>query len=162
MQPRGGSRLSPAHAVSPANAMPSSDRLDTHHPNLFTNSQLSSSPSSPLHSVARSPSLPHAPEPVKPASEKSVMFDLQPQEFEFTPDSEKVPERTGETKSERHGGRKRERHRDKARGRRDESTDSDDSDATIELPPRFDELGRARNEDPLAQKLEQVLTGLFR
>ena len=90
------------------------------------------------------------------------MFDLRPQEFEFTPDSEQVPERTKEKKSDRRGGRDRERGRDKARGRRDESTDSSGSDATIELPPRFDEFGRARNEDPLAQKLEQVLTGLFR
>ena len=96
------------------------------------------------------------------------MFDLQPQEFEFTPDSEKVPERTSEGEGDRHGGRgrdrgrDRDRDRDRDRRRRNESSDSNDSDATVELPPRFDELGRPRDVDPLAEKLESVLTGLFR
>lgn len=110
------------------------------------------------------------PEPVKPASEKSVMFDLQPQEFEFTPDGEKVPElsreqerpREHERVRERDGGRRKERRGH--RGRRDESPASDASDSTIELPPRFDQHGRVRDEDedPLAAKLESVLSGLFR
>lgn len=36
-----------------------------------------------------------------------------------------------------------------------------DSDATIELPPRFDEKGRRKTEgeDPLADKLEEILAG---
>ena len=90
------------------------------------------------------------------------MFDLQPQEFEFTPDNERAPEQTRGKGRERDGGRKSERDKGRDRRRRDESTDSSASDATIELPPRFDEHGRATDEDPLAQKLEQVLTGLFR
>lgn len=54
-------------------------------------------------------------------------------------------------------GRTRKRHD------RDESPASDAaSDTTVELPPRFDEQGRRRPEDPLADKLESVLMGLFR
>lgn len=90
------------------------------------------------------------------------MFDLQPQEFEITPQSERAPEKPRGEEGDRDGGRKRERNKGSRRRRRDESTDSSASDATIELPPRFDEFGRATDEDPLAQKLEQVLTGLFR
>lgn len=45
---------------------------------------------------------------------------------------------------------------------RDDSPDSVSSDATIELPPRFDEYGRRKADDPLAEKLESVLQGLFR
>jgi hypothetical protein len=86
------------------------------------------------------------------------MFDLQPQEFEFTPDGEKAPELA--RGKERDG----ERRRDRGKGRRgrDDSPGSDTSDTTIDLPPRFDEAGRVRDEDPLATKLESVLTGLFR
>lgn len=122
-----------------------------HHPNISINTQPTPSPS---------PHLPLAPEPVKPPEAKSVMFDLQPQEFEFTPESEKVPETTRERESGREGSRKRDRER--GRRRRDDSPDSDASDATIELPPRFDPQGRSKEEDPLAQKLESVLTSLFR
>ena len=47
----------------------------------------------------------HAPEPVKPVSEKSVMFDLKPQEFEFTPEREEAPNRNGgEREGKRDGG----------------------------------------------------------
>lgn len=88
------------------------------------------------------------------------MFDLQPQEFEFTPDGDNVPERVRETEGDGDGGRRRDRDRD--RRRRDDSPASDSSDTTIELPPRFDETGRVRDEDPLATKLESVLQGLFR
>ncbi|KAJ4347289.1 uncharacterized protein N0V89_011229 [Didymosphaeria variabile] len=130
----------------------------------------------PIHSV-RSAEAPIQPEPVKPASEKSVMFDLQPEERVFTPEGEggKGPERSRdreyererERESGRDGGRRkdreRDRHRDRDRGRRDESPDdTSDSDATIELPPRFDERGAVRDDDPLASKLESVLNGLFR
>ncbi len=37
-----------------------------------------------------------------------------------------------------------------------------DSDATVELPPRFDENGRRKTEgdlDPLASKVEEILAG---
>lgn len=58
--------------------------------------------------------------------------------------------------STRESGRRRKRHH------RDESPGSDDSDATIDLPPRFDEQGRKRANDPVADKLESVLQSLFR
>jgi hypothetical protein len=45
---------------------------------------------------------------------------------------------------------------------RDESPGSDASDATIDLPPRFDEKGRKRPEDPLAEKLERILGPFLR
>jgi hypothetical protein len=37
-----------------------------------------------------------------------------------------------------------------------------DSDATIELPPRFDEKGRRKtnpDDDPLADRIEEMLAG---
>jgi hypothetical protein len=44
-------------------------------------------------------------------------------------------------------------------------SDGNDSDATVELPPRFDERGRRsgeeRDRDPMADKLESVLMSLF-
>lgn len=58
--------------------------------------------------------------------------------------------------STRESGRRRKRHH------RDESPGSDDSDATIDLPPRFDEHGRRKGDDPVADKLESVLQSLFR
>jgi hypothetical protein len=33
------------------------------------------------------------------------------------------------------------------------------SGETIDLPPRFDELGRRKGDDPLADKLEDILSG---
>ncbi|KAF2822809.1 hypothetical protein CC86DRAFT_457991 [Ophiobolus disseminans] len=113
------------------------------------------------------------PEPPSP-KEKTVQFDLKPRgpSREASPDkaarlddadvdeerqrrrSRKYDERSDGT---RESGRQRKRHH-----RRDESPASDFSDATIELPPRFDEHGRQRAEDPVADKLESVLLSLFR
>lgn len=45
---------------------------------------------------------------------------------------------------------------------RDDSPSSVSSGDTIELPPRFDAYGRPRDADPLASRLEAVLSGLFR
>jgi hypothetical protein len=58
--------------------------------------------------------------------------------------------------STRESGRRRKRHH------RDESADGSESDATIDLPPRFDEQGRRRTEDPVAGKLESLLMGFLR
>lgn len=171
MHARGGSRLSPAHGrYSPADEFPPPDRLGEQQSHPLPNAvQPTPSPS---------PHLPHAlepvaPEPVKPHEAKSVMFDLQPQEFEY---NEEVKEEQRERGRDRGDDRKRERddHRDgdKRSGRRsrrdrdrdDSSYDSDASDATIELPPRFDQTGHPRKDDrdPLEKKLESVLASLFR
>lgn len=37
--------------------------------------------------------------------------------------------------------------------------DTSDSDATVDLPPRFDEQGNRRREDPLADKINDILAG---
>jgi len=78
-----------------------------------------------------------------------------------------TPSRSRATKdrsfdADRDRDRDRDRGRDskrdrKGKRRRDDSADSAASDETIELPPRFDEYGRPREEDPLAEKLESVL-----
>ena len=60
--------------------------------------------------------------------------------------------------SARESGRRRKRRH----GERDQSPASDASDQTIDLPARFDDLGRKRVEDPLAEKLESVLQSIFR
>jgi len=108
-----------------------------------------------------------------PEEEKSVKFDLNPQEEparEPTPESEhedgddhehrRSRRRSTDDRSDisRESGRERKRHH------RDESPGSDASDATIELPPRFDERGRERDYDydPLADNLERVLQSIFR
>jgi hypothetical protein len=107
------------------------------------------------------------PDPPSPpqGQEKAVKFDLNPRgpSREVSPDKadgddgrhrrrRKDDERSDSTKE---SGRHRKRHH------RDESPGSD-SDATIELPPRFDERGRRQGDDPAADKLESVLMGLFR
>lgn len=131
MHARGGSRLSPDHE----NVSPAND--------LPRTDRLNASP-------------PLAPDPVPPPSSKSVQFDLHPKEV--SPDRY----RSSEGKKERSGDRsKRHDSRDKRKRRRDESPDSDDSGDTIELPPRFDQYGRRTDDDPLADKLESVLSGLF-
>lgn len=58
--------------------------------------------------------------------------------------------------------RSRKDDRERKRGRRDSSADSAASDATIELPPRFDPQGRRKGDDPLADKLETILSGWLR
>ena len=86
------------------------------------------------------------------------------------------PEREeGHSDRDDHGHTRRRRHRDdersnstresgreRKRRHRDESPGSDVSDATVELPPRFDEKGRKRPEDPLAEKLESILHTFLR
>jgi hypothetical protein len=98
------------------------------------------------------------PEPVAPA--KTVQFNPYLQEKEISPnrsrneDEDEGRERGGRDRHHRGSGSDHRRHRDG-------SPDSVSSDSTIELPPRFDELGRQRDLDPLAKGLESVLVGLF-
>ncbi|EAT89617.2 hypothetical protein SNOG_02886 [Parastagonospora nodorum SN15] len=101
-------------------------------------------------------------------SEKTVQFDLTPK----GPSREVSPVRSeGEHKHRRRrndddrsedSARESGRHRKRRHRDRDESPASDASDQTIDLPPRFDDLGRKRPEDPLAEKLESVLQSIFR
>ncbi|KAJ8104568.1 hypothetical protein OPT61_g10689 [Boeremia exigua] len=139
-----------------------------------------------LNNRDESPAL--APSPVS-TREKGVTFDLNPQEQEISPNPS--PERTNENRDrhrerrhdsdsdderrgpDRDGDHHRRRHadersngsqgsgRDRKRHRHAESPGSD-TDSTIELPPRFDEKGRRKDDDPAADKLEKVLQSLFR
>jgi len=122
----------------------------------------------------QSPASPIAPEPVAASDVKSVKFDLSPQEL--SPKRDKSPthreagdenRRRGDSDEEqprrsRHRQREYDRGDKKSSSRRDGSADSASSDGTIELPPRFDEQGRRKDDDPLANTLESVLAGLFR
>jgi hypothetical protein len=102
---------------------------------------------------------PVEPEPVQPHSAKSVQFDLNPKERSL--ERQRSPD--GQRERDEDKWRDGDHDRHKSGRRRDESSASDhDSDTTIELPPRFDETGRRREEDPLANKLETVLSSLFR
>ncbi|KAH3962657.1 hypothetical protein HBH51_172380 [Parastagonospora nodorum] len=115
-----------------------------------------------------SPSRSPSPEPSEVRSEKTVQFDLTPK----GPSREVSPVRSeGEHKHRRRrndddrsedSARESGRHRKRRHRDRDESPASDASDQTIDLPPRFDDLGRKRPEDPLAEKLESVLQSIFR
>jgi hypothetical protein len=118
------------------------------------------------------------PESPNPHSEKTVQFDLNPRGPSREPSPSRGKERDEakedseaeeEDKHRRHRRRRKDdersdstresgRHRKRHHG--DESPS--DSDATIDLPPRFDEHGRRRQEDPMADKLESVLQSLFR
>lgn len=51
-------------------------------------------------------------------------------------------------------GHDRDRNRERDRGDKD-----DDSDGTVDLPDRFDENGNRKPEDPLAQKINELLAG---
>ncbi|CAN9460542.1 unnamed protein product [Alternaria alternata] len=119
---------------------------------------------------------PRSPSPT-PTEEKSVKFDLNPQEEpprepsrEPSPDSDREHRHRDDHSHKRHRRRKdddrsditRESGRARKRRHRSESPGSDASDATIELPPRFDERGRQQPEDPLAKQLESVLQSIFR
>lgn len=114
---------------------------------------------------------PETPSPSQ-AKEKTVQFDLNPQE---EPSRETTPDREHESREDRHERRHKRHHDDddlsrstkdsrssRNRHRRDDSPGSDASDATVELPRRFDDLGRKKADDPLADKLEIVLQTLFR
>lgn len=112
-----------------------------------------------------------APSPVS-TREKEVKFDLHPQEQEISPIDRDRSDDSG-TEDERRDSHRRRRHADdrsnasqasgpaRKRNRRTESPGSD-TDSTIELPPRFDEKGRRRDDDPAAERLEKVLQSLFR
>lgn len=61
-----------------------------------------------------------------------------------------------------HRRRRRRGSRDPSTQRRTGSPDSVNSSETVELPPRFDQEGRKvpeRGEDPLADKIEDLLSG---
>ncbi|KAF1963601.1 hypothetical protein CC80DRAFT_498750 [Byssothecium circinans] len=137
-------------------------------------------PSSPInHSPI--PHSPIAPDPVAPSSAKSVQFDLTPQELSPERHSSSTNKRekdedkwrdSSDSEPRRSRHRKRDPDRDRQgedgkggrerRKRRDGSPDSISSSETIELPPRFDETGRPKDDDPLATQLESVLAGLFK
>ncbi|RAR09993.1 hypothetical protein DDE83_005208 [Stemphylium lycopersici] len=104
-----------------------------------------------------------------PEEEKSVHFDLNPQEEPPREACREASPKREDSDPDDHGYRQRRRRRDdehshssresgrdRKRHHRDESPGSDASDATIELPPRFDERGRQKPEDPLAETLETV------
>ena len=141
---RGGSRPLPAHVKHPAtNDTP--DRVND----------------------------PESPSPLQ-SREKTVQFDLNPRgpSREPSPETEKHDDSDGSEEGEprRHRRRRkddersdstRESGRHRKRHHRDDD-EGNESDATIDLPPRFDEHGRKRPEDPMADKLESVLQTLFR
>lgn len=52
-------------------------------------------------------------------------------------------------------GKDREREHQTSRDR----SPSENSDGTIELPARFDEQGNRKHEDPLAQKINELING---
>jgi len=117
-----------------------------------------------------------------------VQFDLRPEERVLTPLQTPTRERSPERERERENGyRDRDQDgyeglddEDRERGRRsnndkagrssgstrhrqrDDSPDSVASDDTIELPPRLDASGRKKDDDPLAVKLESVLSSILR
>ncbi|KAF1357882.1 hypothetical protein EJ07DRAFT_180498 [Lizonia empirigonia] len=122
---------------------------------------------------ARDDSPPLAPSPVS-SREKGVKFNLNLQEQEISPlptrnetphphrhtSSDETPE-SGHTSRRRHPSSDHAEPRDRKCHRSAEESASD-TDDTIELPPRFDELGRRRGDDPAADRLESVLQALFR
>jgi hypothetical protein len=103
-------------------------------------------------------------DPVQPHSAKSVQFDLNPKER--SPDGQRERDedkwRDGDDDGDSDRGRRSSDHRRGSRPRDGSPTSGNESDTTIELPPRFDERGRRRDDDPLASKLENVLSSLFR
>jgi hypothetical protein len=109
--------------------------------------------------------------------EKSVQFDLTPRGPSREPSPEREQEElTPDAKDDSDDHHRRHRRRRKDDERSDASRESgrhrkrrhrdhspvSDSDTTIDLPARFDEHGRRKPEDPMADKLESVLQSLFR
>jgi hypothetical protein len=106
--------------------------------------------------------------PLHTSTAKSVQFNLNPQE--------QSPERSRahSPQGERNAGNERYKRDDRSRShnvhgvderhhqRRDDSPDSVASDSTIELPPRFDQHGRHKQDDPLAVGLDTILSSLFK
>jgi hypothetical protein len=71
-------------------------------------------------------------------------------------------ERDDSHNNTQHYRRRRHRSSDPSSHRRTGSLDSVNSSETVELPPRFDQEGRKvaeRGEDPLADKIEDLLSG---
>jgi len=106
-----------------------------------------------------------APSPVQPA--KTVQFDLSPHELSPSGSEDESRRRSSSDRNDREGrkekreDRGRHQDRDSRSRRRSGSADSAASDETIDLPPRFDDFGRRRDDDPLASKLESVLSKLL-
>jgi hypothetical protein len=110
----------------------------------------------------------------EPRSERTVQFDLTPKgpSREVSPARSERPERSEDGQDDRRHRRRRkddersdstrESGRHRKRRHRDESPGSDNSEATIDLPPRFDEHGSKRPEDLMADKLQSVLQSLLR
>jgi hypothetical protein len=138
--------------------------------------------SRPVPTHVKSPTTNHTTDGVNESEsphprEKTVQFDLKPRgpSREPSPVKKEVEESDDDNDDVDDGhGRHRRRRKDdersdstkesgrhRKRHHRDESPGSD-SDATIDLPPRFDEHGRKRTDDPVADKLESVLQSLFR
>jgi hypothetical protein len=93
------------------------------------------------------------PTPASPS--KKVQFDLgsaetTPKRRNSDPDVHRHDER----------GRSDGQYGSHERSRSD-SPSSVSSGDTIELPPRFDEHGRRKGDDPVADRLEEVLNGIF-
>jgi hypothetical protein len=93
-----------------------------------------------------------------PNTGKSVQFDLHPEEQE--PERRTSPDRrhSKEKSRDEHDDRGRRQRRAKDHYR-DDSPDSVSSGETVDLPPRFDASGRPKSDDPLADKLEDILSG---
>lgn len=75
-------------------------------------------------------------------------------------DSETSDDRKHRRRKRKGKERVRDTHhyRNDQRAPRDHSP-SEDSDGTIELPDRFDEQGNRKHEDPLAQKINELING---
>lgn len=77
-------------------------------------------------------------------------------------DSETDRHSDTETSDDRKHRRRKRKGKERERGGQQASRDrspSQDSDGTIELPARFDEQGNRRHEDPLAQKINDLING---
>ncbi|KAF2031103.1 hypothetical protein EK21DRAFT_100033 [Setomelanomma holmii] len=118
---------------------------------------------------------PESPSPLQ-LRERTVQFDLNPRGPSREPSPEKDKDKRDESEDSDEGEHRRHRRRRKDDERSDSTRESgrqrkrhhrdddagNDSDATIDLPPRFDEHGRRGPDDPMADKLESVLQTLFR
>ncbi|KAF1985502.1 hypothetical protein K402DRAFT_413330 [Aulographum hederae CBS 113979] len=97
---------------------------------------------------------------------RSVQFDL--------PSAETTPEVTKDRQSNSHKGRgsdketaeddeddrgRRHRRHSEDSHRKHKRSGSSESDQTVDLPPRFDSDGRRRDEDPIADTIEDLLSG---
>lgn len=132
----------------------------------------------PVPAPARS-STPPSPVP----SEKKVQFDLKPRGPSREPSPDKVERERNSDESDTKRDDKRHHHHHHHRRRKDDErsdstresgrrrkrhhrdhspANSEASDATIDLPPRFDDQGRRKTDDPLADKVESFLQSLLK